>query len=440
MKALKLQQPEFGIKLRELRSERGLSQRDLAGGVVTASYISLVESGARMPALDVLMHLARVLGLQFQELTGYALPGEPVPGVNPAEPADDRPEIQADAAARLILARSSMTAGALDTAREELERLYGDPDASPSIWERLNIGFALCEVLATLGANEERHRLAVELVELVELAELADGNDREGTRFKALVDLAAAARDSGRLTAAYQATDKAQDVLAKSGFTGTTEHVRMLGVRLSVVCELNRDTLIDPLVDEMLDIAEQAGVPAILGSAHWAAATAYSRGDQPMKSVAHLMEARRILSSLDLPVRQWLRFCTAAASVLVDLEVELPTARTYLDVAYSIVEVSSGANRSLVDSIQARYLLAVGDAAAAEEQCRAVLESGAPLVAMDRARLLAARGKALSRLGRDAEAAEQLRRSALLYEEIGALRPALQSWRAISELNIKPAS
>ncbi|MDH6131746.1 transcriptional regulator with XRE-family HTH domain [Kitasatospora sp. MAA4] len=434
MKALKLQQPEFGIKLRELRCERGLSQRDLAGGVVTASYISLVESGARMPALDVLMHLARVLGVQFQDLTGSELPGGPLLGESLAEPAAEEPEIRADAASRLILARNSMSAGALDTAREELERLYVNPDASPSTWERLNVGFALCEVLTTLGANEERHRLAVELVEL------ADGTDRESTRFKALVDLAGAARDSGRLTAAYQATEKAQGLLAKSGFTGTTEHVRMLGVRLSVVCELNRDTQIDPLVNEMLDTAEQAGVPAIVGSAHWAAATAYSRGDQPMKAVNHLLEARRILSGLDLPVRQWLRFCTATASILVDLEVELPTARTYLDVAYSIVEVSPGANRPLVDSIQARYLLAVGDAAGAEEQCRSVVENGAPLVAMDRARLYAAWGKALGRLGRAAEAVEQLRQSALLYEEIGALRPALQSWRAINELDLKSGS
>jgi transcriptional regulator with XRE-family HTH domain len=443
VKALKLQQPQFGIKLRELRTGRGLSQRDLAGEVVTASYISLVESGARMPALDVLIHLSSMLGVPLSELTGMDLQGAELPGTALSGGAPERPsgtraddggrELPPQAVSEMILARTSLSIGALGAAREELEQLYRSPAALPSTWERLSVGFALSEVLAALSANAERYALAGEL------AALADRADQDSARFKALVDLAGAARDNGKLAEAYQVIEKATALLPTSRFAGTSEHARMLGVRLSVVCELDRDAEIGPPVRELLDVAQQAGIPAVVGSAHWAAATAYSRGDQAEKAVEHLMEARRILTSLDLPVRQWLRFCTASASVLIDLGVELETARTYLDVAYSIVQVSPGASRPLVDSIHARYLLAVGDAEASEKLCRSVMKDSSALIALDQARLLAAWGKALGQLGRNGEAAAHLRESALLYEKTGALRAALKSWRAISELERSPS-
>src|SRR5216110_1257296 len=61
--SFEIQQPDFGRRLRRLRTERGLSQRDLAGGLVSPSYVSLLESGARVPALEVAMRLAGTLGV-----------------------------------------------------------------------------------------------------------------------------------------------------------------------------------------------------------------------------------------------------------------------------------------------------------------------------------------------------------------------------------------
>src|SRR5215467_14755175 len=52
----------LGQRLRTLRIERGLSQADLAGDLVSPSYISLIESGRRSPERDVLEGLARRLG------------------------------------------------------------------------------------------------------------------------------------------------------------------------------------------------------------------------------------------------------------------------------------------------------------------------------------------------------------------------------------------
>src|ERR1051325_8563674 len=43
-----------GERLRRLRAERGLSQRDLAGPGVSYAYISRIEAGARRPSVKAL--------------------------------------------------------------------------------------------------------------------------------------------------------------------------------------------------------------------------------------------------------------------------------------------------------------------------------------------------------------------------------------------------
>jgi transcriptional regulator with XRE-family HTH domain len=54
--------PTLGQRLRALRIERGLSQAELAGDLVSPSYVSLIESDRRSPERDVLDGLADRLG------------------------------------------------------------------------------------------------------------------------------------------------------------------------------------------------------------------------------------------------------------------------------------------------------------------------------------------------------------------------------------------
>lgn len=52
----------IGRAVREVRSHRELTQRELAFGAdLDPSYVSLIESGRRMPSLDVLARVAEVL-------------------------------------------------------------------------------------------------------------------------------------------------------------------------------------------------------------------------------------------------------------------------------------------------------------------------------------------------------------------------------------------
>ncbi len=62
--------PSFGIVMRRLRIERGLSQEELAEkmGMVSHAHISRLESGKKQPTLDMVFRLADALGMRAWEI------------------------------------------------------------------------------------------------------------------------------------------------------------------------------------------------------------------------------------------------------------------------------------------------------------------------------------------------------------------------------------
>ena len=54
---------ELGQKLRSARLQRGLSQRQLCGEVITRNMLSQIESGSARPSMDTLAYLAKQLQL-----------------------------------------------------------------------------------------------------------------------------------------------------------------------------------------------------------------------------------------------------------------------------------------------------------------------------------------------------------------------------------------
>src|SRR5207302_644755 len=69
----------IGQRLRRLRLEKGLSQRELAGPGVSYAYVSRIEGGQRRPSLRAIRVLARKLGVSAQYLeTGSMTTSEEV--------------------------------------------------------------------------------------------------------------------------------------------------------------------------------------------------------------------------------------------------------------------------------------------------------------------------------------------------------------------------
>ena len=65
----------IGARLKRLRLERGISQRDLSSPGISYAYISRIESGARTPSVKALRRIAGKLGVTVEHLET----GEPTP-------------------------------------------------------------------------------------------------------------------------------------------------------------------------------------------------------------------------------------------------------------------------------------------------------------------------------------------------------------------------
>ena len=120
----------LGQRLRALRKERGLSQSDLAGDLVSPSYVSLIESGQRSPEREVLEGLARKLGCSVLYLES---------GVAPEEITEQRLKLQ--------FAEIALASGSAEEARSQFASLSGADNAEL----RLAAGWGLARCLEQLG-------------------------------------------------------------------------------------------------------------------------------------------------------------------------------------------------------------------------------------------------------------------------------------------------
>jgi len=135
----------IGQRLRRLRHERGLSQRELAGPGVSYAYISRIEAGARRPSVKALRMLGRKLGVSADYLeTGSEI-----------RDTDERELQIADAELELRLAEVT------DEAEAKLQRLRSDAlEAGDAVAaSRANIALGLA------AAHGGRNSDAIEMLE-----------------------------------------------------------------------------------------------------------------------------------------------------------------------------------------------------------------------------------------------------------------------------------
>ncbi len=129
----------IGQRLRRLRHERGMSQRELAGPGVSYAYISRIEAGARRPSVKALRMLARKLGISADYLeTGSEI-----------RETDERELQIADAELELRLAEVT------DEAEAKLERLRVDALAAGDAVAASRTNIALGLAAAHGGRNND---------------------------------------------------------------------------------------------------------------------------------------------------------------------------------------------------------------------------------------------------------------------------------------------
>ncbi|GAA4294223.1 hypothetical protein GCM10023148_56500 [Actinokineospora soli] len=291
----------------------------------------------------------------------------------------------------------------------------------------LEHGIALQDLLNQRGDHDARYALLVDLVRAAEefgVTELI---------VKLRLDLATAARDCGRLGEALGLAESAVSALPRTELAKTAEHVRALGVLVSVKVDSGDTAEIDPLIDTMLALAESLSSPTVLGRSHWAASIAYARLGRSDRTLHHISNAHRMLAHPDTSLRDWGRFARAAASALLDTDAALDDIDTYIRWMRSAAELSdSPTDHAHTSLIEARYALRTGDA----EQALALTEhEPVNLTTTDVIRHHLTHGQAEHRLGRTAAAIGTLRAAAQLAEQHSNYRLATQIWREIDRVH-----
>ena len=226
---------DVGTRLKRLRRERGLTQRELASPGVSYAYISRIEAGARMPSVKALRKLAPRLRVSVEYLeTGSEL-----------RDVDDRELELADAELGLRLtddaaAAERKLAGILDDARragdtvsaerarvalglaaaergdqleaaERLEEVVADDEAPPP-QIRPDLYTTLSEAYTALGAPERAVRLLEGCLDRVRNE--APDDAAVQTRYAALLSaaLAAAGEHERSAEVVQQALERLDDV------------------------------------------------------------------------------------------------------------------------------------------------------------------------------------------------------------------------------------
>ena len=244
----------LGQRLRTLRIERGLSQADLAGDLVSPSYVSLIESGRRSPEREVLDGLARRLGCSPLYLET---------GVAPDEVNEQRLRLQFAGIARVN--------GELDQARE----LYTALSDSASGEIRTEARWGLAQTYEALGQIEAA------LTELVGLTEASRSGEPGAPGLLSVMIIKCriycAAGDFAR---SIEIGETALAEIRALGLDGTEDAVT-LGSTLAGSYEARGDLIsAQRVAGQALAQAEQLGSRQAQGNAYWSACTiAMARGE-----------------------------------------------------------------------------------------------------------------------------------------------------------------
>ncbi|MDG9677076.1 helix-turn-helix transcriptional regulator [Micromonospora sp. DH14] len=426
--ATQIAQPDFGRRLRRLRTERGMSQRDLAVGAVNQSYISLLESGTRVPTLEVVAHLVGVLGVPMAALVDdAALDPAPAPTSGP-RPSDDgaRPPLEAARLAQELVTSSAIEQGDLVRAEQGLTSAYRAAREAGEAASMLSHGLALERILEQRNDRVARHALLEALVEVAEKTGVPEALVR------ARIALIGAARDVGRLDEAFTHIELAEQEITSTAFVRGSEHIRLYAVHISVLSDAGGGAEVIRIVERMMAMALELDSPAITGRAHWVASIAMARMGEVERSLEHLRSAREMLANPTTSLRDWARFAAAAVSALMDAEADLSEITAHMVAARAAMSAADLASSpSAAASLEVRYAVAVGEPERALEIASTVDE--ADLSAIERVRFVLAVGRAQRRCGRSEEAAGSLRRAAQLAEAASAYRRAVQIWREVDD-------
>lgn len=401
---------DFGARLREARRAAGMSQAELADGLSTPSFLSLVESGKRSPSPKLAEALAARVGIAVDAATAAMPPQEALLALAALRAGDlERAERQAaalaDGSAERLLVQGLLLEhrGQLTDSTLTLERALSGSGHLPEL--RAEAATALCRVAYNAGNLP----LAIEVGESL-LATPASGRAREDDlRVEIRATLSGVYCDSGNLARARELVHDDADVRTP------TQRGQQLWARAIVALNTGDAVGAAQLAADALQHFRSGDNPLALARLQVTAAMLErnaGRADAET-ALAQLAQAeaafRRLGAHLDLAG------CLTASAHLEAGRGAHARARTQVEEALLLVRDEGAGMRARIYAAAAIVFLAVGDRPAADAhllEARALLEAA----------------------GAHRAAAATWRQMAATYEEMGALDLALACMKAATDL------
>jgi transcriptional regulator with XRE-family HTH domain len=416
----------LGQRLRTLRIEHGLSQADLAGDLVSPSYVSLIEADRRSPERDVLDGLARRLGCSSLYLES---------GIAPEQITELRLKLQ--------FAKIAQANGSLAEARSQFRELT--MTASGEIRHDAIWGLARTE--EALG---NLHESLTALESLLGPARLGEPGS------PGLLALHNARcriyREAGDLARSIEVGEAALREVRELGLEGTEHEIRLTSTLVGSYQARGDLFSAERLASQVICRAERLGNRESQGRAYWnAAVVAAARGELPValelatKTLALLSESApdRYLAGMRVTYAWLLLRCdpprlaeadsllAQAHSVLADLSASPELASCTIEMARSAllrgelqeaIRIADEAITICPDQAAevawARVISGLALVLSGEPQrgSAAVAEAAGQLAAMstplDAAQAWRELGEALAQVGELAQAVNALRRAA----------------------------
>lgn len=414
-----IEQPAFGRRLRQLRVQRGLSQSELAGDEVSASYVSRVESGQRSPNDLIAAFFARRLDVPLEAL---ANPGS-----------QDEGELRSrrlDIAGRLLEARALRKDCELADAAELLRGICAEAGGHAEedvLWEA---AWDLADILRELGSAAEEHAV------LTGLAEAALSQETPRLAARVATALSKNLHRQGRLGEAVRTAEHAVSVTVA---LPPTAHERV-GAMLALVNSYADSGELEnasSLADTLQEFAEDIPSRQLRGQVYWAVGSARFLCARPRDATRMHEQAFNCLHP-DANLAAWARLCRASAALRLEHDPSDDAAR---EAARLLARARQALELVGRDDDMADLMLAEAQLALRLKQPERILELTAkvreggtelPLAGQGQCNMLAARAHTLSG---DIEAAkESYRQAAEILDRAGAYRKSSEAWRRLSEL------
>ncbi|HLR97190.1 MAG TPA: tetratricopeptide repeat protein [Jiangellaceae bacterium] len=398
-----------GQRIRTRRIELGLSQADVAEGMLSPSYVSLVESGRRQPAASALAHIAERLRTDVEYLR-------------------DGVDATVRNRARLELSKAEVLVrqGQYEPALRSLETLADDPGLNEE--QQRHRGM----VLALL--HERQGDLETALVVLAELRQSARRNRATEPWLDLAQAMARCYHEAGDLDMAIQVGEEAMSHAADLGLTASDEYVRLGSSVLG--CYIDRGDLAHAtmLATDLVRSVDEMGAPHSRGAVYWNAAfVAEARGD--LAQALMLVDRALALFGESDDRRNLNRLRIGYAWLLLQGEGHSEQALTMLDSVREDTSTHGGAvDVGYLETERARALFAMGRLDQSRETIQSAIEvlGDQPRIEGARARLLLAR---IHWEEGDSERCLQVcTEAAGMLEGMGASRQAAAAWRELGEM------